>query len=75
MSGSNGKCEHPDCLKQLAQVRSTLYGNGHPEESLIVRVCNIEKQTRTTRRLLVATLSGVATLVLQVIGSWISKLF
>ncbi len=38
-------CEHGDKVKELSQ---TVYGNGRPEKSLLVRVDNIDKHVLAT---------------------------
>lgn len=67
--GNNG-CPHGPC-KAVQRVHSAVFGNGHPEESLIVRVCNVEKQLRAIKRLSWATLCGVGALLLKLVGAWL----
>lgn len=67
------ECPYEPC-PDVQLVKTTVLGNGHPEESLVVRVCNVERQLNTIKRLSWATACGVAGLVLKVVGAWLESL-
>ncbi|MGD8453654.1 MAG: hypothetical protein PVJ57_17720 [Phycisphaerae bacterium] len=72
---SDRPCQHePECRQDLKQVRETVYGNGHPEKSLIMRVEFVERQLNTIRRMSLATLGGVGMLVGKLIFAWLETL-
>jgi hypothetical protein len=62
--GSDSVCD------DVAQLKAEVFGNGHPENSLRVRVGNVEKQLAVIKRLSWATAGGVGALVLRVISAW-----
>lgn len=64
----------PQCLKNLAEVRSAVFGNSHPERSLLVRMERVETRLAAIQRLSLATLCGVGTLVVKFVGAWIERL-
>lgn len=64
--------DHPqntECLETFAQIKSLLFGNGHPEHGLLMRVRDIEKMQRWLLYIsilnLVLALSGDLTTVLR----------
>lgn len=80
---SNGKasaaqppgCPHePTCLKDVREVRSVVFGNSHPEKSLLVRMERVESRLAAIQKLSFATLCGVGTLLLKFVGAWIESL-
>lgn len=66
-------CVNPPC-PEVKKVGKAVFGNGHPEESLIVRVCNVEKKLTTIQKLSWVTVCGVGTLVLRFLGTWLETL-
>lgn len=68
-------CPHePSCLKDVREIRSVVFGNGHPEKSLLVRIERVESRLAMIQRLSLATLCGVGTLLLKFVGAWIESL-
>ncbi len=68
-------CPHePSCLKDVREIRSVVFGNGHPEKSLLVRMERVESRLAVIQRLSLATLCGVGTLLLKFVGAWIESL-
>ena len=68
-------CPHePACLKDVHEIRSVVFGNGHPEKSLLVRMERVESRLAVIQRLSLATLCGVGTLLLKFVGVWIESL-
>ncbi len=68
-------CPHePACLKDVREIRSVVFGNGHPEKSLLVRMERVESRLAVIQRLSLATLCGVGTLLLKFVGAWIESL-
>ncbi len=68
-------CPHePACLKNVREIRSVVFGNGHPEKSLLVRMERVESRLAVIQRLSLATLCGVGTLLLKFVGAWIESL-
>jgi hypothetical protein len=59
----------------VVQLKAEVFGNGHPENSLRVRVGNVEKQLAVIKRLSWATAGGVGALVLRVISAWFEAHF
>lgn len=64
----------PDYLKDLAEIRSAVFGNTHPEKSLLVRMERVESRLAAIQKLSLATLCGVGTLLLKFIGTWLESL-
>ncbi|NLE57921.1 MAG: hypothetical protein GX616_06140 [Planctomycetes bacterium] len=64
----------PECLKTVAEIRSVVFGNSHPEKSLLVRMERVETRLAAIQKLSMATLCGVGTLVAKFIGAWIERL-
>lgn len=64
----------PTCLKDVREIRSVVFGNGHPEKSLLVRMERVESRLAVIQRLSLATLCGVGTLLLKFVGAWIEGL-
>ncbi|MBN2445642.1 MAG: hypothetical protein JXO22_02880 [Phycisphaerae bacterium] len=60
-----------ELCEEVKRVSGAVFGNGKPEESLIVRLCNVEKRLAFMLRLLWITLSGVWLVLFKVFGSWI----
>ncbi len=67
--------ERPECLRTIAKIRAVVFGNSHPEKSLLVRMERVETRLAVIQRLSLATLCGVGTLVLKFVGAWIERLF
>ncbi len=68
-------CPHePTCLKDVREIRSVVFGNSHPEKSLLVRMERVESRLAAIQKLSFATLCGVGTLLLKFIGAWIEGL-
>ena len=68
-------CSHePACLKDVREIRSVVFGNGHPEKSLLVRMERVESRLAVIQKLSFATLCGVGTLLLKFVGAWIESL-
>jgi len=68
-------CPHePACLKDVREIRSVVFGNGHPEKSLLVRMERVESRLAVIQKLSFATLCGVGTLLLKFVGAWIEGL-
>ncbi len=68
-------CPHePACLKDVREIRSVVFGNGHPERSLLVRMERVESRLAVIQKLSFATLCGVGTLLLKFVGAWIESL-
>ncbi|HPM23987.1 MAG TPA: hypothetical protein PLP66_08765 [Phycisphaerae bacterium] len=68
-------CPHePTCLKDVREIRSAVFGNNHPEKSLLVRMERVESRLAAIQKLSLATLCGVGTLLLKFIGAWIEGL-
>ncbi len=64
----------PSCLKDVREIRSVVFGNGHPEKSLLVRMERVESRLAVIQKLSFATLCGVGTLLLKFVGAWIEGL-
>lgn len=64
----------PTCLKDLGEIRSAVFGNSHPEKSLLVRMERVESRLAAIQKLSFATLCGVGTLLLKFIGTWLEGL-
>jgi hypothetical protein len=75
---SDGKPEvcqfQPTCLKDLGEIRSAVFGNNHPEKSLLVRMERVESRLAAIQKLSFATLCGVGTLLLKFVGTWLEGL-
>ncbi len=68
-------CPHePTCLKDVREIRSAVFGNNHPEKSLLVRMERVENRLAAIQKLSLATLCGVGTLLLKFVGAWIEGL-
>ena len=68
-------CPHePACLQDVRQVRSAVFGNSHPEKSLLVRMERVETRLAAIQKLSLATLFGVGTLLLKFVGAWFETL-
>ncbi|MBU0637797.1 MAG: hypothetical protein KKB50_02955 [Planctomycetes bacterium] len=53
-------CPHePMCLKDVREIRSVVFGNNHPEKSLLVRMERVESRLAAIQKLSLATLCGV----------------
>jgi len=63
----------PPSSEQLCKVVQAVFGNGRPEESLIVRVCRVEQKLSTIEKLSWATACGVGSLVLRFLGTWLES--
>lgn len=63
--------ESGEVCKEVKKVSAAVFGNGHPEESLIVRQYNVEKRLALHTRMLWVTLTGVWLVLFKVFGSWI----
>jgi len=59
--------------KQLRKVVRAVFGNGRPEQSLIVRVCRVEQKLSTIEKLSWATACGVGSLVARIVISWVES--
>jgi hypothetical protein len=64
----------PGCRKDVREIRSVVFGNGHPEKSLLVRMERVESRLAVIQKLSLATLCGVGTLLLKFVGAWIEGL-
>ena len=60
--------------RDLEAVHAAVFGNGQPEKSLLVRMQRVEQRLGTIQRLSLATLCGVATLLMRIIGAWIEQM-
>lgn len=68
-------CQYqPTCLKDLGEIRTAVFGNSHPEKSLLVRIERVESRLAAIQKLSLATLCGVGTLLLKFIGTWLEGL-
>lgn len=74
MSQPSDCAGEPDCLRDVREIRSVVFGNGHPEKSLLVRMERVESRLAAIQKLSLATLCGVGTLLLRVIGTWLEGL-
>ncbi len=70
--GSDCKYQ-PTCLKDLGEIRSAVFGNSHPEKSLLVRIERVESRLAAIQKLSLATLCGVGTLLAKFIGAWLEQ--
>lgn len=67
--------EERDALREdLDSVRAAVFGNGEPEKSLLVRMQRVEQRLATIHRMSLATLCGVGTLLVRLMGAWIEQL-
>lgn len=66
--------EMPDCRHTVAEIRAAVFGNGHPERSLLVRMERVETRLAAIQRLSFATLCGVGTLLVKVLGAWLERM-
>jgi hypothetical protein len=66
--------QEPAYLKDVREIRSVVFGNGHPEKSLLVRMAQVESRLAVIQRLSLATLCGVGTLLLKFVEAWIENL-
>lgn len=68
-------CGHElkDCRKTVAEIRAAVFGNGHPERSLLVRMERVESRLAAIQRLSLATLCGVGTLLIKFLGAWLER--
>lgn len=66
-------CDDQPCA-EVEKVAKAVFGNGHPEQSLIVRVYGVEKKLATIEKLSWATACGVGGLVLRFVGAWLESL-
>ena len=64
----------PTCLKDVREIRSAVFGNNHPEKSLLVRMERVESRLAAIQKLSLATLCGVGTLLVKLVGTWIEGL-
>ena len=64
----------PSCLKDLGAMRAAVFGNGHPEKSLLVRMERVESRLAAIQKLSLATLCGVGSLLVKFIGTWLESL-
>ena len=75
---ANGTAEHAhlceQCRRDLESVRAVVFGDGEPEKSLLVRMQRVEQRLGTIQRLSLATLCGVGTLIVRLMGAWIEQL-
>jgi len=68
-------CPHePACLKDVREIRAVVFGNGHPEKSLLVRMERVESRLAVIQRLSLATLCSVGALLLKFVGVWLEGL-
>ncbi|MBK9128184.1 MAG: hypothetical protein IPM13_10330 [Phycisphaerales bacterium] len=75
MSTERSSCPHePACLKDVREIRSVVFGNGRPEKSLLVRMERVETRLAVIQKLSLATLCGVGTLLLKLVGAWVDGL-
>ena len=70
--GHTHLCEQ--CRRDLESVRAVVFGDGEPEKSLLVRMQRVEQRLTTIQRLSLATLCGVGTLIVRLMGAWIEQL-
>jgi hypothetical protein len=66
--------ELPDCRQTVAEIRAAVFGNGHPERSLLVRMDRVESRLAAIQKLSFATLCGVGTLLMKVLGAWFERM-
>lgn len=66
-------CEHAPC-EEVTRAGKALFGNGHPEQSVIVRLCNVERRLTVITRLSWIIACGVWAVLFKVFGSWIDAL-
>ena len=64
----------PQCLKDVREIRSAVFGNSRPEKSLLVRMDRVERRLAAIQRLSLATLCGVGTLLVKFLGAWLEGL-
>ena len=60
--------------RDLEAVRNAVFGNGEPEKSLLVRMQRVEQRLATIHRMSLATLCGVGTLIVRLMGAWIEQM-
>lgn len=71
----------PVCADRLSRIDRALFGNGHPEESLIVKVNQIEEQAARTEQRLTSLMEEIRQtskkavwwligIVLALVGNW-----
>ena len=70
--GHTHLCEQ--CRRDLESVRAVVFGDGEPEKSLLVRMQRVEQRLGTIQRLSLATLCGVGTLIVRLMGAWIEQI-
>lgn len=59
------------CETMVNQLRVAVFGNGHPEHSLLVRMERVEQRLRAIQKLSLATVCGVWALVVKFVSAWI----
>lgn len=64
----------PSCRQDVREIRAAVFGNGHPEKSLLVRMERVESRLAAIHRMSFATLCAVGTLALKIIGTWVEVL-
>jgi hypothetical protein len=60
----------PECLQDVREIRTAVFGNSHPEKSLLVRMERVEMRLAAIQKLSLATLCGVFTLLVKFVGAW-----
>lgn len=73
MDANDRICGAAPCA-DVQKVAKAVFGNGHPEQSLIVRVCGVERKLATIERLSWVTACGVGALLLRIVGAWLETL-
>jgi hypothetical protein len=63
----------PRCLRDGREIRTAVFGNSHPEKSLLVRMERVESRLAAIQKLSLATLCGVGTLLLKFLGAWFEE--
>ena len=63
-----------ECRKDVERIRAAVFGNSHPEKSLLVRMERVEGRLAVIQKLSFATLCGMATLLLKFVGAWLETL-
>lgn len=70
------ECPHqPECLRDVHAIRTAVFGNGHPEHSLLVRMQHVERRLSAIQKLSLATVCGVWALVVRFVGVWLESFF
>lgn len=56
--------------RRLSEVYKSMFGNGKPEESVLVRIKNIERKMCNLEKLSWVILCGVGAVAIKAIGAW-----